>query len=259
MPGAHASVESCGIKLRKGLPPALSTINRGAEDEEQGQLSSGRAESFCMSTPRRGANDQSRHYIGTPRAESILSAFLDFDDGDADDAGPPLDFDDAMAALEAQCRVDNDDGECAGAMLGDECDCSGSTQCSSNLAGDDFVSGCLDDSEEDDEDDYEDDFESESDYSDEDEDAATAPPVRGGGNLSAAGHRTRSSSRVKRSRDPSRGAVSRSPQERSSSRVQRTRDPSRGALGRNRRCPSLPRALRHAVPSLSLDLGIVQP
>jgi len=49
----------------------------------------------------------SRHYIGTPRATSILSAFLDFGEAELDldaednDCSPPLDFDEAMAALEA--------------------------------------------------------------------------------------------------------------------------------------------------------------
>lgn len=49
-------------------------------------------DAFDMSTPDAEAAELRRHFIGTPSAAGILSAFLDVDDGAADD-GPPLDPD----------------------------------------------------------------------------------------------------------------------------------------------------------------------
>merc|ERR1719440_740526 len=81
---------TAGETRPKARPPKLSLSPEEGSREVQ---------SFCMSTPRKSASEQARHYIGTPRADSILSAFMDFDDGDAEDDGPPLDFDEAMAVL----------------------------------------------------------------------------------------------------------------------------------------------------------------
>jgi len=210
--------------------------------------------------------------MGTPRAESILNAFMSFDDAGSDDEGPPLDFDDAMAALEAQgamgeasimappldfdeamaaleakCKVDR------AAAPEDECDCSGSTGCSSNsVAGRDDGSsetGCIDDNEGDMDDDsdssYEDDFESDSASESEEDEVAVAgnasPPTdvsstgqsssqvpgAGGQLVDLRGARARSGSRVRRPRDPSLGAVRADP---SSGVVHRKRDVSIGAL-----------------------------
>lgn len=228
----------------KRQPPALSLA---------GQQSATETQSFSMSTPRNSAKmDQSRHYIGTPRAESILSAFLDFDDAELEDAGPPLDFDDAMAALEAQSKLSADSNECGSALLRDECDCSESTQCSSNSAVDNGSSGCIeadnDTDQEEDEEEYEDDFESDSEYSDEEVDSevvrkqgantmAIGIQIADGASQHLRSSRGRSSSRVKRTRAPSNGAARHD-----------SRCPSSGAARRSRG-QSLPRALPPGMPA----------
>mmetsp|Transcript_609 Transcript_609/g.1414 ORF Transcript_609/g.1414 Transcript_609/m.1414 type:complete len:334 (+) Transcript_609:84-1085(+) len=130
---------------KKRRPPVL-----GPEEPEAGQ-----PQSFCLSTPRgiAASDDSGRHYIGSPRASSILSAFLDFGDTnseDEEDEGGPqvdglLDFDGAMAALEAAAAQGVADSNSQGAGCGalaavacaevDECDCSGSTRCGSDHEG----------------------------------------------------------------------------------------------------------------------------
>lgn len=128
-------------EAKKRRPPNLGSV----------EANSGEPQSFCLSTPRglAASDDSGRHYIGSPRASSILSAFLDFgapDSEDEEEEGPPqvdglLDFDGAMAALEAAAAQSSGKGADCGALAAvagaevDECDCSGSTRCSSESEG----------------------------------------------------------------------------------------------------------------------------
>lgn len=116
---------------------------------------------FSMATPtfNIGEPEMKRHFIGTPTAAGILNAFLDYDDADIANEGPPLDFDEAMtkfntmhsSAPEQEPQVPEPEPvkvevvapkaaksigigpeECAGVVVlatGDECDSSGSTWC----------------------------------------------------------------------------------------------------------------------------------
>jgi len=223
-------------RLPKRRPPALGAVVTADPSNEP--------QSFSMATPTSQAatNANSRHYIGTPRADSILSAFLDFDEPEKCEDGPPLDFDDAMAALEAQraCQVgisaSEDDAVAAVkcsthvADAEDECDSSGSTRCSLADAGvQQLLTG---DQSESDEEDYDDDFESESEYSDDGGDEEVGPiahdaqseqnlPIHelklgtaGVGRTRSRGCRARSSSRTgpraPGSRGHSRGAMRKS-------------------------------------------------
>jgi len=137
---------------------------------------------FNMATPRKGKGDAStasRHYIGSPRAEAILSAFLDFDEQDVlAPEGPPLDFDEAMAALQEQaqpssrgrtvCEEPESTKSRRGVNAADEYDSSGSTMCTDRSPGaacynsDDSDADDLEDLEEEREEDYESDFETDS-------------------------------------------------------------------------------------------------
>jgi len=176
-------------------------------------------QTFSVATPQGGITETGRHYIGTPKADSILSAFLHFDDVDVagHQEGPPLDFDEAMAALtvndESKCGMDGDD--CCGPPM-DECDTSGRTRCGVNdydrtpttRAGSDVDDHEEDDGEEYDED-YESDFESESEgseYGDDGEGTAAEGKNDVAGNGDAASPFFGQSSR----RGCSRGALARS-------------------------------------------------
>jgi len=187
--------------------------------------------SFSMATPRGGATDVSKHFIGTPTAVGILNAFLDFDDTVLDNEGPPLDFDDAMAALELRGNADIGEVCCTSAQV-DECDSSGSTRCSATDASEGFGvesrSSCASD-EEDNESEYEDDFESESESECSEGECAGLNREAAFAANSNPSSASRSSSRSRRTRSSSRA-------KRSSSRpvVQEPRS----------RCRSLPRCPR---------------
>lgn len=70
----------------KRKPPPLASIPPNENETSN---------CFTISTP---AGEVSKHFIGTPSAEGILSAFLNFDDGE----GPPLDAD--FDLLNSKCQ-----------------------------------------------------------------------------------------------------------------------------------------------------------
>lgn len=194
LPLSSMPAKNVGPSVRAALPrPGTSSGSTcTAKRPPPAPLEEEPVESFSMATPRKEVSDTStsRHYIGTPRAAAILSAFLDFDDQDAAATdGPPLDFDEAMAALAVRPpheRIASPvgiSGGCSGSLAAaaarDECDSSGSTRCTSSDA--DHSPGLVenvDDSEEEEEngegdreEDYESDFETdtESEYESEEE------------------------------------------------------------------------------------------
>lgn len=225
-----------------------------ANDQNQ-VVADGEPQTFSMSTPR-GSDGPSRHYMGTPRASAIMSAFLDFGDCDADEEGPPLDFDVAMAALEA--KVAEPEAEVEGKSVqqdGLERSQSGSTGCSQMSQHSEEAS---DESDSDDEDDrsehYESDFETDTESSDEEdsdaeEDTKEAPAVsvddatwiessqRRNPSLGA---RARSSSRAGGGRASSR---CRQPRDRSQSRCGGPRPPRAPSTGKVQRLRSLERVI----------------
>eukprot|EP00928_Gymnodinium_smaydae_P082416 TRINITY_DN6575_c0_g1_i1.p1 TRINITY_DN6575_c0_g1~~TRINITY_DN6575_c0_g1_i1.p1 ORF type:complete len:235 (+),score=68.29 TRINITY_DN6575_c0_g1_i1:34-705(+) len=83
-------------RRRKPPPTALLTPPVGPAEEPS-------AEAFDLATPQ-GASAGGRHFIGTPTAAGILKAFLDVEDGAADD-GPPLDPDFGAAGVAAALRA----------------------------------------------------------------------------------------------------------------------------------------------------------
>eukprot|EP00928_Gymnodinium_smaydae_P081024 TRINITY_DN64604_c0_g1_i1.p1 TRINITY_DN64604_c0_g1~~TRINITY_DN64604_c0_g1_i1.p1 ORF type:complete len:276 (+),score=64.60 TRINITY_DN64604_c0_g1_i1:94-921(+) len=223
---------------------------------------------FSMATPRGQAGESSRHFIGTPRAGAILSAFLDFDDADVATDALPLDFDEAMAALQLQenekhamAEGRNGDDSCrASTALGHE----GSTEFGSGdaLSDNDDVAGASEeeDDETDSEEEYEDDFEDESSDEEEDEPETALQACdsqRAGDDLASKPQRKRSCSRAgsragrrASSRAASRGALeARAPREglavpgprRNASRgASRTRPRGLGADAEARRPPPAP-------------------
>jgi len=170
-----------GVRSFESALPAGAAALFGPDGTEP-DMAHDEVENFSMATPRKAKADSShasRHYIGSPRAEAILSAFLDFDDQDVTAAeGPPLDFDEAMAALEERAqpssrgRTVGEEPEATksrrGVNVGDECDSSGSTMCTDRSPGaacynsDDSDEDEEEDSEEEREEDYESDFETDS-------------------------------------------------------------------------------------------------
>mmetsp|Transcript_8271 Transcript_8271/g.18483 ORF Transcript_8271/g.18483 Transcript_8271/m.18483 type:complete len:285 (-) Transcript_8271:101-955(-) len=170
--GAPPLLPGTAARKRPPAPPRLELKKHEEEDDVQVQ-------SFSMATPK-GSNSTSRHFIGTPTAGSILNAFLDLGDADADDDGdgaecPPLDFEEAMRRLESQQGFAMQDDAKA-----DEGDSSGrSTQCTSDCDGrepslDQSESDCSSDDSDMDDDDreecYESDFETDSETDSEEED-----------------------------------------------------------------------------------------
>mmetsp|Transcript_108136 Transcript_108136/g.214771 ORF Transcript_108136/g.214771 Transcript_108136/m.214771 type:complete len:339 (-) Transcript_108136:252-1268(-) len=188
-----------GVASLESAFPARAATSYRPDGAVSDLASDESVENFNMATPRKAKGDASRasrHYIGSPRAEAILSAFLDFDDQDVAAAeGPPLDFDEAMAALEEKaqpstrgrtadeepeftksCRGPSGrrSGGCKvlvkgeGLNAADECDSSGSTMCTEGSPGaacynsDNSDTEDQEDSEEEREEDYESDFETDS-------------------------------------------------------------------------------------------------